>query len=144
MSDDYQFSYVARRPPTPKKGKTPEAKVTAACDAYLKLIGALVIRTNAGAWADENGNVIMGAKAGTSDKTVLLPGGRFIALELKAGKNTLSEAQKRYKARVVALGGLFIEAHGKDELRAALIEAFGAQTVADWETLGRAKQKKGA
>jgi len=140
---DYQFSYVPlNRAKSKRSGKTPEAKVTAACDTYLALIGALVIRTNAGSWKDDAGNVIMGAKGGTSDKTILLPGGRFCALELKAGKNTLSDAQKRYKQRVESLGGLFIEAHSKDELRDALVQAFGAQAVQDWETLGKARKKR--
>lgn len=132
---DSQFSYVARtkQPAKKRSGKTPEAKVTAACDAYLKSIGALVIRTNSGSWSDEQGNIIMGAKGGTSDKTLCLPGGHFAALELKAGTNTLSAAQQAYKARVERLGGVFIEAHSAAELRAGLVQAFGADRVASWE-----------
>jgi len=142
-TDDYQFTHVPLNRDKPKRsGKTPEARVTAACDAYLQMIGCLAIRTNSGQWKDDAGNIIMGAKGGTSDKTLLLPGGRFCALELKAGKNTLSDAQKRYKQRVEALGGLFIEAHSKDDLRAALVAAYGLQCVEDWETLGRARKRR--
>jgi hypothetical protein len=69
-----------------------------------------------------------------------MPGsGRFVALEIKAAKGTQSDAQKKFQQRVVSLGGLYILAHSKDELRAALVDAFGAQTVADWETLGKAR-----
>jgi hypothetical protein len=139
MSDENWAHAMRRHDPPKKKTATPEAKVTTACDAYLKLLGILTIRTNAGSWSDEKGNMIMGAKGGTSDKTLLLPGGRFAALELKAGTNTLSDAQKRYKARVVALGGLFIEARCKEDVRAALVVVFGEQTVNDWETLGKAR-----
>ena len=127
------------RPPQSKRrsGKTPEAKVTAACDKYLQSIGALVIRANAGSWVDDQGNTIMGAKAGTSDKVLCLPGGHFAALELKAGRNTLTDAQKRYKARVESLGGCFIEAHSVDDLRAGLVTAYGEHRVASWERAGR-------
>lgn len=128
----------ARYTPPKRTGKTPEAKVTAECDRYLNLIGALCIRANAGSWADESGHMIMGAKAGTSDKIVCL-NGRFIALELKAAGGVQSDAQKKFQARVTALGGLYILAHSKDELRAALVEAFGEQTIDDLERLGKAR-----
>lgn len=141
---DYERSYVPlNRDKKKRSGTTPEAKVSKAIDAYLSLIGCINIRTNSGAWQDEHGNYIYGAKAGTSDKTLCLPGGgRFAAVECKAGTNTLSEAQKRYKARVVALGGLFIEARSVADLRAGLVAAFGAQTVADWELLGKARKRR--
>lgn len=123
----------------PKKGKTPEAKVTAECDRYLKLIGVINIRANAGAWADDAGHMIQGAKAGTADK-ILCVAGRFVALELKA-ETKQSDAQAKFQARVEALGGLYILAHGKDELRAALVAEFGAAAVASWEAAGRAREK---
>lgn len=128
------------RAPEPAKrtGKTPEAKVSAACDAYLKTLGCINIRANAGSWADESGHMIMGAKAGTSDK-ILCIAGRFVALEIKAARGVQSDAQKRFQGRVTALGGLYILAHSVDELRSALVAAFGAQTIADLETLGRAR-----
>lgn len=121
--------------PTPKKrtGKTPEAKVAAQIDAYLKKLGAINIRTNAGAWKGDDGNFIQGAKAGTSDKTVCLPGGAFCAVECKAGKNGLSEAQERYQARVERLGGLYIVARSAADVRVALVERFGEQAVKEWE-----------
>jgi hypothetical protein len=138
MSDE-NWAHAMRRHDPPKKGKTPEAKVTAEIDRYLKLIGVINIRANAGSWADDQGNIIMGAKAGTSDK-ILCVAGRFVALEIKAAKGTQSEAQKKFQGRVTALGGLYILAHSKDEVRDALVTAFGAQAVQDWETLGRARE----
>lgn len=133
MSTDYQFTHVPLNRAKPKRGPTPEAKVSAACDRYLKKIGAITIRTNAGAWQDEQGNVIMGAKAGTSDKTVCLPGGAFCAVECKAGRNGLSDAQKRYQVRVEALGGIYIVARSAADLRGALITLYGAAVVEGWE-----------
>lgn len=140
IGPDPQFSYVPlNRAKAKRSGKTPEAKVTAAIDKYLSTLGCIVIRTNSGAWQGEDGNYILGAKAGTSDKTLCLPGGHFAALEIKAGTNTLSAAQKRYKARVESLGGLFIEAHTVAELRAGLVAAFGPQQVAQWEAQTQAQ-----
>jgi hypothetical protein len=134
--NDTQRNHLRYTPP--KKGKTPEAKVTAECDRYLKLIGCINIRANAGSWADDQGHMIMGAKAGTADK-ILCVAGRFVALELKAAGGVQSEAQRKFQARVTALGGLYILAHDAGELKSALVVAFGAQAVTDWETLGKAR-----
>lgn len=121
------------RQPEKKRGKTPEAKVSTQIDAYLKKIGALVTRANAGFWQDDQGHTIMGAKAGTADKIVLLPGGLYLGLEVKAAKGKTSEAQEKFGARVRRLGGLYIVAHSVQELRTALIEYFGEDIVQRWE-----------
>jgi hypothetical protein len=134
MADDYQFSYVARRPPTKKKTKTPEAKVSTAVDKYLKRLGVINIRTNAGSWADDDGRIIMGAKAGTADKHVCLPNGVFTAIETKSAIGKQSEAQQKYQARVEALGGIYILARSSADVRAALVARFGEATVALWES----------
>lgn len=121
--------------PTPKKrsGKTPEALVSAAVDRYLKKIGAINIRTNAGAWQDESGHYIQGAKAGTSDKTCCVAGA-FVAIETKSATGKLTDAQQRYQARVERLGGLYIAARSAADVRAALVARFGEATVRQWET----------
>lgn len=121
-----------RYSPPKRKGPTPEAKVSAAIDRYLKKIRVINIRTNAGFWQDEQGNTIMGAKAGTADKHCCLPGGHFCAIEAKAGTKQ-SEAQAKYQARVEALGGLYILAHSAAEVRAALVARFGEAQVKAWE-----------
>lgn len=144
---DAQMAHTGRRqePTKRRSGTTPEAKVTAECDKYLKSIGAIVIRTNAGSWADDQGNVIMGAKAGTSDKVLCLPPARgrpapFTALELKSPTGRPTEAQKAFRSRVEALGGVYILAHSATELRQALIDHFGETAVFTWEAEGRARQ----
>lgn len=139
---DYERSFVPlNRQPKKRSGPTPEAKVSAACDVYLKLIGALCIRANAGSWQDDSGHYIQGAKAGTADK-ILCIASRFVALEIKAAKGKQSDAQKRFQSRVEALGGLYILAHSKDELREALFAAFGLDTVVGWELAGKARQRR--
>jgi hypothetical protein len=130
--NDPNWAHAIRRQPTPKKTKTPEAKVSAAVDRYLKKIKVINIRTNAGSWADEQGNMIMGAKAGTSDKTCCI-GGVFVAIETKSDKGKQSEAQARYQVRVEALGGLYILARSSADVRAALVQHFGEATVKGWE-----------
>src|SRR5262245_48494600 len=94
----------AQRPKTPTKrrGTTPEAKVKSEVDAYLKKLGVINIRTNAGSWQDEQGRWIFGAKAGTADRVVCLPNGVFCAIEDKATTKQ-SESQRRFQARVEAL-----------------------------------------
>ena len=123
--------------PARRSGKTPEAKVSAANDKYLATLPCMVLRTSAG-MTEINGRRIRIGKAGTSDKTILFPGGRWVSLEEKATTD-LTDDQKKYRAQVIALGGIFIESRSKEDTRAGLVAAFGEQTVKDWEALGRAR-----
>jgi hypothetical protein len=124
---------MRRYNPPKRSGKTPEAKVSGKVDDYLKELGCINIRTNSGSWQDDAGHWIMGSKAGTSDKTCCLPNGRFCAVETKSAKGKLSEAQERYKARVLRLGGIYIEARSKADVRAGLVDAFGEEMIKQWE-----------
>lgn len=138
--DDWAFApgpqpaRPTRAPARQRTRRTPEAKVTAAVDKYLEKLTPrpIVTRANAGHWEGEGGHVIMGAKAGTSDKLCLFEGGIYVALELKAaGRQT--PAQAAFQQRVEALGGLYILARSVDDVRRALAERFGAETVKRWE-----------
>jgi hypothetical protein len=128
------------KPPAKKRtGKTPEAKVSAAIDKYLKKIGALSLRTSAGLAEIEGRKIQIGQK-GVSDRTVCLPAvngvAAFCAIEIKATtKPTL--AQQQYLNRVRTLGGLALVAYSVADVRAALIERFGLATVEGWEAGGR-------
>lgn len=119
--------------PEPKlrKGKTPEAKVSAAIDRYLAKIGALSLRTSAGLAEIEGRKIQMGQR-GTSDRTVCLPGGYWASIEIKATTKP-TEAQQKYLNRVRTLGGLAIVAYSVADLRAGLVERFGLTTVEQWE-----------
>lgn len=129
--NETQRNHLRYNPPK-RKGPTPEAKVSATVDRYLKKIRAINLRTNAGFWQDDKGNTIMGVKAGTADKHCCLPGGFFVAIECKATTNQ-TEAQEKYQARVEALGGLYILARSAADVRAALVVRFGESTVRQWE-----------
>jgi hypothetical protein len=121
-----------QRPTTPKRGKTPEAKVKAEVEKYLKQIGALSLRTGAGLMTVGDRKFSMG-RSGCSDLTVLLPGGYWLSVETKSAKGTASDLQRRYGETVAALGGLFVVARGRDDVRAALVGRFGEDTVRGWE-----------
>lgn len=123
-----------------RTGKTPEAKVSAAIDKYLKKIGLLSLRTHAGQLRDEQGHIIYLGKRGQSDRTCCAPGGVFIAIELKATTG-LTEAQSKYLDRVRQLGGLAIVAYSVADLRTALVERFGPATVEQWENSGKARRR---
>ncbi len=133
MRREAQLTHAAMYPRPKPKRKHPEAKVSASVDAYLKKIGAIAIRTNAGSWQDEQGHWIMGAKAGTSDKTCCLPNGIFCAVETKSARGRLSDAQQRYQARVERLQGIYIEARSVADVRAGLVARFGEDVVRGWE-----------
>lgn len=137
---DYERSYVPlNRQPKKRSGKTPEAKVSAAIDRYLASLPCLPLRTSAGLIEIDGRKIQMG-RAGVSDRSVLFEGGVWVSIEIKATTG-LSDAQKRYRARVEALGGLYIEARSADDVRAALVARFGAQAIASWEAAGKVKRR---
>jgi len=131
--DEYRRTYNMYHKPQPKKrtGKTPEAKVSADIDKYLKRIGALALRTSAGL-IEKDGRKIQIGQAGTSDRTCCIAG-VFVAIEIKAGSNMPTQDQLRYLQRVKDAGGLAIVAWSVSDLRSALIEKFGEQQVKRWE-----------
>lgn len=122
-----------KKPPERRRGPTPEAKVKNAVDAYLKTLGVINIRTNAGSWQDGTGRWIYGAKAGTSDRVVCLPNGVFCAIEDKSERGRQTEAQQRFQARVESCGALYILARSRADVRAALVARFGESVVKGWE-----------
>jgi hypothetical protein len=130
------------KPPTKKRtGKTPEAKVSAAIDRYLTRIGALSLRTSAGL-AEIEGRKIQIGRAGVSDRTVLLPGGYWASVEIKATTKP-TEAQQKYLLQVKLLGGLAIVAYSVADVRTALVERFGLATVEQWEASGKTRKHHG-
>lgn len=74
---------------------TPESKVKAKCVAQLKAMGAVYFYPVTGGYGTN----------GVSDIIVCYEG-LYVAIECKAGKNTLSELQKVFLEKVAAAGGL--------------------------------------
>ena len=131
--DEYRRTRAAYAPPpTKKRGKTPEAKVSRKVCAYLDAITSVNLRTGAGLIRTDNRAFSMGKK-GTADRTCCLLG-RSVAVETKA-TTTMTPDQIVYRDAVLSEGGVFIEAHSVDDLRAALGHAFGVQQLAAWDAL---------
>ena len=63
-------------------------------------------------------------RVGSSDILGVMPGGRFLGVEVKVGSNTQSEEQERFQAAVEAAGGLYVLAYSVEDavtaVRAAL------------------------
>lgn len=104
------------------KRKAPEAAVGRVIDDFLRSIGAYV-RTIKSDGTKINGKWRRSAQgAGISDRVGILPGGRFIAVEIKAPgrKRTLSEPQFNYLANIIRLGGVGVVADCVDDVVTAL------------------------
>lgn len=79
----------------------------------VSVYGAVPRRVNAGQWHTPEGNVIMGAKAGTSDLIVLISFiigdttriGVYFAVETKSMTGRTTPEQDQFIARVKAMGG---------------------------------------
>ena len=138
----YELSHVSRHKPTAKKrsGSTPEAKVLKACIKYLEDLDCYVLRTSAGFTSFDGRNVSIG-RAGLPDILCCIAG-KFVAVECKAERGRVSEAQQRQHEFIRRRNGIVIIPHSVDELRAGLVAAFGETTIRDWETLGRARKRR--
>jgi len=98
---------------------TPEGLVVAACLEYLRLRGILAWRNNSGAATIGEGSgrrFVRFGLVGSADIIGVMPGGRFLAVECKAARGRLSEAQGEFLRRVQDAGGVACVVHGVDEL----------------------------
>lgn len=103
--------------------KTPEGEVVKACLEYLGLCRVFAWRNNSGALPDKTGRLVRYGKVGSSDIIGCLPGGRFLAVECKAGPGRATEAQSEFLEQVRSQGGLPLLVRSMDELRRGLREA---------------------
>lgn len=107
-----------------------EADLVAQCLMALNLRGVFCWRQNSGAFVVGSGparrfvRMVRGAE-GVADVIGLLPGGRFLAVECKVGRNRPTEKQSAFLARVAALGGLALVVRDVRELDEAIEEACG-------------------
>ena len=102
--------------------KTPqnEAAVVKACLQWLTLKRCFVWRNNSGAYAPEKGGrFVRFGKKGSADIIGMNRHGVFLAVECKAGKNTLQAAQIAFRDSVVACGGIYVLAYSVEDLEAA-------------------------
>jgi hypothetical protein len=93
-----------------------ENKIKTNILAYLKLHKIF-------AWPSENyrahGRAFIG-EPGMPDITGMLPGGRFLGIEVKTATGKQSDNQKAFQARCDKEGGLYILARSLDDVTAVL------------------------
>jgi len=105
---------------------TPEGAVVKSCLDYLAIRNIFAWRNNSGAVkpkrADGSAGFLRFGYVGSADILGILPGGRFLAVECKAGRGKLSDAQRVFLDRIRFEGGLAIVAYSLDDLIAGLKE----------------------
>lgn len=117
--------YIADKPRRKSK-KLPEAKVGEEVDAYLKSIGAYLRTIKSDGRKLPNGKWIPSTQGrGISDRIGLLPGGRFLAIELKApGRlRSATEEQIEFLRNIINLGGIGVVADSVECVRVALTQS---------------------
>lgn len=96
------------------------------CIDLLTLRGCFVWRQNAGGmkatYKGRDRFIRFSHQEGISDIIGIAPDGRFIAVELKVGKNKPTDAQATFLAEVKARGGIAIVAYSVEELDQQFIE----------------------
>ena len=91
-------------PPKKPKRRNDEAKLQRECMKYLRKIGWIATRVNAGTFRVGDRR-ISGAETGTSDILACSRTGKFCAIEVKTPTGKVSEVQEHYMARVAECGG---------------------------------------
>jgi hypothetical protein len=99
---------------------TPEGAVVKACLEYLRLRGIFAWRNNTGSLRDKNNRPVFFGKPGSADIIGVMPGGRFICIECKAGRGKLSEKQKEFLHNIEQTGGLAVVARSIEDIEKAL------------------------
>ena len=101
---------------------TPEGAIVKACLEYLNLKGIFAWRNNSGALRDKTNRPVMFGKPGSADILGILPGGKFICVECKAGKGKPTEKQKEFLGRISKMGGCAILAWSVNDVEKGLGE----------------------
>jgi hypothetical protein len=102
---------------------TPENDILRACKQYLELKGCVVVRHNQIPVPLPGGGYrrFSGTK-GVSDLLCCLPGGRFLAAEIKSKTGRATEDQILFQKRISDAGGLACVVRSVDQLAFVLEE----------------------
>jgi len=97
---------------------TPEGLIVRSCLDYLQLRGIVAWRTNTVGVYDPNAKRYRtnSGRNGVADILGCLPGGRFLAIECKAGRGKLSEDQVEFQRDIIRQGGLHIVAYRVEDV----------------------------
>ena len=102
---------------------TPEGRIKAACLRCLERRGIMAWNNPSGAVRVAPDRWVSFGRKGSSDIIGLLPGGRFLAVEVKASRGRLAPEHSEFLEKVRGLGGLAVVARSWRDLEAALREA---------------------
>ena len=108
--------------PRPKAFRLPvrEMDLTRSVVEWLRTMGFVALRQNVGqsryTAKDGTDRFVKFGFAGLSDVLGILPGGRFLAVETKVGRNTATGSQASFLAEVEAIGGIGILAYSLDDV----------------------------
>ena len=102
---------------------TPEGRGLADCLRYLEKRGIYHWRNSVGSVQIRPGQWYRFGKVGSSDILGCLPGGRFLAVEVKSQGGRLSPEQKQFLAEIRGLGGLVVVARSYRDIESALLKA---------------------
>lgn len=100
-----------------------EKAVVKACLEYLRFKGIVCWRQNTGAAVAQykgKRRFVRFGVPGISDILGCMPGGRFLAIECKVGKNTPTSAQHHFLEQIRKAGGVAIVARSVDDVVNAL------------------------
>jgi VRR-NUC domain len=105
------------RKPRGKRGSNPETHLQQAIeDAIIASGRAIVYRNNGGVAKYGEARVRYGLAPGSADLIgVLIPSGRFLAIEVKMPGKHLEPDQVRWRDVVLRAGGLYVTAHSVEE-----------------------------
>jgi hypothetical protein len=103
---------------------TPEGRIKAACLRYLEKRGIKAWNNPSGAVEVRPRQWLHFGKRGSADILGCLPGGRFLAIEVKTEHGHLSPEQKEFLQDIKDLGGI-------------------AQVVRDWRAIDQALHEAG-
>ena len=101
-------------------GKTTEGVAKAAILDYLRVRGVFAWNNPTGAVEVRRVRWLHFGKRGSADILGCLPGGRFLAVEVKAPHGRLSSEQSEFLDTIRGLGGLAVVARSFRELDTAL------------------------
>jgi hypothetical protein len=102
------------------KGTTPEGRIKAACLRYLEKRQILAWNNPSGAVRMAPDRLVRFGKKGSADLLGCLPGGRFLAVEVKAPNGRLSPEQREFLKQVHDWGGVAVVVKSWRELDNAL------------------------
>jgi hypothetical protein len=103
-----------------KKARPLEKDIQRQCIDFLKLLGAVPVRVNSAAFKVGNRFIRANSEPGCSDVLVCLPGGAFLACEVKRPGEKPTAKQVSFLAAVTAAGGLALVVSSLSQLQQAL------------------------